>query len=113
MSDLNANDTQDDLPERPVDDDQMASDASNDERGTGCDLPDAEPIARQEDSEQQLANRLGGTLDLPPIPSADTFAREQIGGDIEPDLPVVGEGEVDETPELPTRETDTRSSRSR
>jgi hypothetical protein len=55
--------------------------------------------------EQQPGNVLGGTMDAPPIPSADTFARELIGGEEEADLPVVGTGEVDDEPELPTNVT--------
>ncbi|HEV2527049.1 MAG TPA: hypothetical protein VGT61_01145 [Thermomicrobiales bacterium] len=56
------------------------------------------------DASRHPDNRLGGTMDAPPTPSADTFAREMVGGEDEPELPIVGEGEVDTTPELPTHE---------
>ena len=56
------------------------------------------------DASRNPVDRLGGTMDAPPNPTADHFARETVGGETEPELPVVGEGDVDTTPELPTHE---------
>lgn len=57
-------------------------------------------------TDEELAGRLGGTMDAPPNPTADTFAREvELGGELEPDLPIVSSDEADvaSEPELPTR----------
>lgn len=61
---------------------------------------------------EELIGRLGGTMDAPPNPTADTFAREvELGGELEADLPIVSVAEADAAnePELPTHVTRTGS----